>query len=215
MPNLAPRRLPLSQPPHGFNVLVDFTDIFGVYYAAMATYAPSEDSPDECFGERAAGMICDDIISMGVQALGDVIRRGTQHLGTGVSYSAVAQLTKQVTVRECLWPEHRMDLVYRPNPTPTEQYHLDLLEDSASSAIAAMFSGCNRVESDAFVDAAVWRAVIAMTLEIAQAIECAGRAMAISEYALMSYEIDHAFPAKDRAGRVGDAYIYVIALRGP
>lgn len=213
-PSLEPRRLPQSTVPHTFNVLIDYTDCFSTFYAALATYA-GEEGIENSFEERAASLDCDDLVRMATQSLGDMICRGTQQLGNGVSYSDVAHLTKHAIVRETLWPDGPNLMPYRPVPTPTEQYHLDLMEDSVSSVISEMFHGCLRRGHEAPCDAILWRTTVAMMIETAQAIETAGRQLHIGEHSLMCYEIDQAFPAKDRQGRVGDAYIYVIAMRGP
>lgn len=213
-PSGEPRRLPMAQPPHEFNVLIDYTDTMSTFYEALASVNPPENVSDS-FEDRLLSLSCDDVVQMAIQALGDMVCRGSQVMESGVGYFDVAQLMRQVPVRETLWPYSAVDLVYRPSPTPTEQYHLDLMEDNVANAIHDLFQGCGRVTTEAMSDVIVWRAVVATLLDTARAIVTAGRILGMTENALMCYAIEQAFPAKDHQGRVGNAYIYVISLRGP
>lgn len=183
----------------------------------MADYCTVEGEVDS-FADRLAGMDCGDLIAMATTALGNIICRGTQQLGTGVGYSDVGNLVSTATIREILWPNDMAERLYHPPLTATQQYHLDLMEDTISGVISEMFLGSNRTSAasaDGRYDAILWRTIVALVIETAQAISTAGAYLRITEPSLMCYEVHDAHPAATREGTVPDAYIYVITMHGP
>lgn len=204
------RQFALPEPARvkSFNIAIDYTPIFTDFYEALASVDIPEDIPDS-FQGRLVAMTPHDLVTVAMEALSGMIAHGSQYT-TGVSFCDIADLFRLAVIQGILFPERDVpSYQMTPVPTPTQQYHVDLLEGQLTAAIEDFFDSSLRSNVHAPDDVLLWRALVAIMIETSRAIKAAGLELNISETGLISYTLE------EPKAMSPESYSYVLTLTGP
>lgn len=192
--------------PDRLQVVAEFEGIMGQFYSDMAQ-VNLENYREGSLAVEAACLDPDALLVMAMRALEGCLFGDGEY--SGINYSDIGGLIRNPSVRETLYAG---DAYYRPVQTnvplltnPTQTYQMNVLQDNLVHIIEEQFGqeAMRDPNMSAQAEAAVWRVLMALVIQIADAVHVVARNCGISPAQLQTYR----FNGGDKLGLAPYAYV--------